>query len=129
WIDNARWQGVPFYIWGGKSLHKSAVDVNVVFKNGSRLHVGIQPDVTIALDSEKIISKKPLKDAYEQVILQGLKGNHAAFAHIEEQLAAWRLLTPVLEAGQESTLDFYEKGTRGPETSDQLLEANHEWIK
>jgi glucose-6-phosphate 1-dehydrogenase len=132
WIDNDRWRGVPFYIRGGKRMSKQSVDITIVYKDESVLHMSIQPQIIIELDSHQILSKKPTKDAYENVIYQGLKGNHAFFVHMDEQLAAWRLLTPVLnvwEQGFPDDFPNYKAGSNGPNAAEQLLILqNHHWL-
>jgi len=63
-IDNWRWQGVPFYLTSGKRLAKKLTQIIIQFKevpasifrhmfgehiNANRLILGIQPDETISL--------------------------------------------------------------------------------
>ncbi len=140
WIDNERWKGVPFYIRGGKRMPKQSVDIAIAFKNTdvtlpSILSIRIQPQIRIELNSHEILSMKPMKpikDAYENVIYEGLRGNHALFVHIDEVIAAWRLLTPILETWKNRIPeDFpnYKAGSNGPIEADLLLiPQNHHWL-
>jgi len=63
-IDNWRWQGVPFYIRAGKNLKKSSTEISIQFKSPplnlfgmeqkqipiNRLNIIIQPDEKICLE-------------------------------------------------------------------------------
>jgi glucose-6-phosphate 1-dehydrogenase len=158
-IDNARWAGVPFYIRGGKRLPKRATEIAVTFKTAQHgmasqppnvLFISVQPNSGVYL---KTISKEPsldnsvkavlvgyrlesintrhCPDAYERLLYDTLIGDRSLFVEGEEQLAAWRLLTPVLERWQSQTeaeVASYQSGTWGPEASEGLLRRNgHQW--
>jgi len=158
-IDNDRWMGVPFYIRGGKRLAKQTTEVVVNFKqsnlgsstNANALFFRIQPNAGIYL---KMSAKVPVldsvghtqpvvfgyqpdqyfktnsSDAYEKLLYDAFKGNHHLFVQSDEQLAAWRLLTPVLDQWKLSSgdLEEYESGSWGPSRSDFLLNENgHSW--
>jgi len=158
WVDNERWQGVPFYIRGGKRLAKQTTEIAVTFKKSplsstarpNILFICIQPNPGVFL---KTFSKVPGQDhhldplvfgyqpkaafglssaqAYERMILDCLKGNHRLFVTLEEQLAAWGLLTPLLEYWHtQAPADFpnYDAGTWGPDAADQMLyKRGHQW--
>ncbi len=157
-IDNPRWEGVPFYIRGGKRLAKQTTEIAIIFKkhafslhqDSNVLFIRIQPNAGIFL---KTVSKVPGLDhfiapvlfgynpeaifgksspeAYEKLFCDCIRGNSHLFVAVEEQLAAWRLLTPVLEywrkhATQE--ISTYDAGTWGPAAADYLLLQNgHQW--
>lgn len=130
WIDNNKWMGIPFYIRGGKRMPKQSLDIAIVFKT-SILHIRIQPEIIVAFESNKILSQIPTREAYQNILYAGIMGNRALFVHIEEQLAAWRLFTPVLQAWKENIpQDFpnYDSGSWGPKAADELLILqNHKW--
>ncbi len=71
YIDNWRWQNVPFYVRTGKYLHEKTTVINIIFKPApsfafpeeaaetwrrNRLTIGIQPDMSIKL---RFQSKRP----------------------------------------------------------------------
>jgi len=97
-IDNVRWEGIPFYIRAGKRLPKQTTEIVVTFKNRN-------PEINQAV-------------------------SNALFIEAEEQLAAWRLLTPVLNywKSQSENIKNYDAGTWGPLNVDKmLLENGHHW--
>jgi glucose-6-phosphate 1-dehydrogenase len=70
-IDNWRWEGVPFYIRTGKRLHEKSTELNIQFKRApdfafpkestetwrpNRLSIGISPEMDICL---RFQSKRP----------------------------------------------------------------------
>ncbi len=158
-IDNSRWKGVPFYIRGGKRLAKQTTEILVTFKKqplssseqeANALLIRIQPHAGIFL---KTLSKVPAmnkklkpvvfgykpdevfntssSEAYEKLIFDSAKGDDSLFVKADEQLATWRLLTPVLEHWKEhppKNFPNYEAGSWGPEAADKLLEQQgHKW--
>lgn len=154
WIDNARWQGVPFYIRGGKRLAKQTTEILVVFKKqgasqegeANVLLIRIQPNAGIFLKtmskvpgmhkqfSPVVFGYKPdavfstsSPEAYEKLIFDCAKGDSSLYVNGEEQFAAWRLLTPVLKHWEENQPDNfpnYPSGGWGPEAADRLLQAH-----
>lgn len=164
YIDNWRWDGVPFYIRAGKRMPKRATEIAITFKNAPHylfgsyeqivssnvLIIRIQPDEGISLRINCKVpgmeSKiQPVKmdfrygsffgasppEAYERLICDCMAGDNTLFAHIDEVLASWRLLTPVLELWQNNrTISFpnYESGTWGPVAAKDLLQQDgREW--
>lgn len=158
-IDNDRWKGVPFYIRGGKRLPKQTTEVAITFKNRNpltlqespnALFIRIQPNAGIFL---KTLSKVPMLDkslkpivfgynpdsyfeksspeAYEKLFYDCVRGDNSLYVEGEEQLAAWRLLTPVLDywkSNPHEKVQNYEAGTWGPSDADQMLQENgHRW--
>lgn len=158
-IDNSRWKGVPFYIRGGKRLPKQTTEIVITFKNRSPLNhpashnalfIRIQPNAGVFL---KTLSKVPMLDksikpivfgynpdsyfeksspeAYEKLFYDCIRGDDSLYVQGEEQLAAWRLLTPVLnywKSNPQEKVQNYEAGTWGPSGADQMLHENgHRW--
>jgi glucose-6-phosphate 1-dehydrogenase len=71
-----------------------------------------------------------LPEAYERLLLDVLRGDSTLFMRNDELEAAWRLVTPVLEAWEAnpSPPEAYRAGTWGPECSERLLaRARHTW--
>jgi glucose-6-phosphate 1-dehydrogenase len=71
----------------------------------------------------------PIADAYERLILDTIRGDASLFARGDEVEAAWKLLTPVLEAWKERPHDIqpYFTGTWGPEKATTLLDPGQSW--
>ncbi|MPN36736.1 Glucose-6-phosphate 1-dehydrogenase [bioreactor metagenome] len=57
--------------------------------------------------------QQELAQAYEQVLIDALKGDHRLFTSSEEVLASWKILAPVQKqwALEEKDLIFYEAGS------------------
>jgi glucose-6-phosphate 1-dehydrogenase len=124
--DDPRWRGVPIYLASGKNLDQKLTQIRVNFKKTSEaeanvLILRIQPREGIELDLwvkqpgyERRLHKKSLSfyyeqtftdrlpDAYEQVIVDAIRGSHSLFASSEEVLESWRILQPVI--------DYWHKG-------------------
>jgi glucose-6-phosphate 1-dehydrogenase len=160
YIDNWRWQGVPFFLRVGKHLSHRLTEVSVVFRpvplclfgrddicqdlEPNVLTIRIQPDAGMAL---KISSKKPgdvlevnpvemdfnysetydhpIKDAYERLLLDAVKGDATLFARRDEVEYAWRFVTPMLQSWEAETNKqpvFYAEGSEGPEEAVNLMD-------
>jgi len=155
-IDNWRWQSVPFYVRSGKHLAKKVTEVSIQFKKvplcvlseegacelpqPNTLVLRIQPDEGIRLSfstkvpgwDERIALANmdfrysafglPLPEAYERIIVDGLRGNPTLFWRADSVEAAWRVVAPLLEAPADAAAPFpYEPGSWGPGEADQLL--------
>lgn len=73
-------------------------------------------------------------EAYERLICDCLGGDPTLFTSIEEVIASWRLLTPLLDYWQtlhdSASFPNYAAGSWGPETSEKLLKkAGHRWLQ
>ena len=70
-----------------------------------------------------------IADAYERLILDAIRGDASLFARGDEVEAAWKLLSPLLEAWQERPGDVqpYFTGTWGPERAASLLGDGRVW--
>ena len=67
----------------------------------------------------------PRLDAYEKSLLDCIQGDHMLFWRQDAVELCWSFLTPVLEMveksdGQTNLLRFYEAGSAGPLTADEL---------
>lgn len=159
-IDNWRWQGVPFFLRTGKMLKRKATHIILHFKrvplllfpedqdiNPNRIAICIQPDEGVHLRFETKLpgegmrtapvdmrfhyksrfGENSLPDAYERLLLDALEGDPSLFARNDEIELAWSLVEPIL-GFRSSELHEYEKGTWGPESSDELLKrSGTEW--
>ncbi|CAG8622392.1 7499_t:CDS:2 [Funneliformis caledonium] len=126
WINNERWEGVPFILKCGKALNEQKAEIRVqfqdlpgnVFKDSPRneLVIRVQPNEAVymkmtsklpGLSMDTVISELDLTynrrfsdfkipDAYEALILDVLKGDHSNFVRDDELDAAWKIFTPIL---------------------------------
>ncbi len=127
YIDNWRWEGVPFYLRGAKRLPKRCTEIAIVFKKApgilfpkenksNVLAIRIQPDEGISLKMNCKVPGpsspiQPVKmdfkygaffgvtppEAYERLICDCMYGDSTLFARQDEVLHAWKLFTPLLE--------------------------------
>lgn len=161
YIDNWRWEGVPFYIQTGKNLKQSKTLVSICFKHPPKqffrdsqvkkmepnwIVFGIQPDESIKIE---MIAKQPgleintqqisldaamaeddntKIDAYEELLLDVVKGDRSLFLRYDEVKAAWDVVDPVLSAWAEQTdyIDTYVAGSWGPEGSQKMFDDPHQ---
>ncbi|KAJ7498904.1 glucose-6-phosphate dehydrogenase [Mycena latifolia] len=126
WINNPRWEGVPFILKAGKALNEAKVEVRVQFKDVTQgifqdiprneLVIRIQPSEAVYL---KMNTKTPglqtramatemdltynrrfadakIPEAYEALILDALQGDHSNFVRHDELDVAWKIFTPIL---------------------------------
>jgi glucose-6-phosphate 1-dehydrogenase len=163
-LDNWRWQDVPFYLRTGKRLARQASEIAIQFRGvphrsfppeasldwqPSRLIMSIHPDEGIVLRfqakhpgpkmhlqtvemkfnyQEAFAVRSP--DAYETLLWDVMKNDATLFMRADQVEAAWRLLTPVLDAWEVAPPgDFpnYAAGTWGPEDAQGLLAKGHNW--
>jgi glucose-6-phosphate 1-dehydrogenase len=64
--------------------------------------------------------------AYEELLLDALRGNSARFARQDYVEQAWRIVDPVL--GDRVLLHEYEPGTWGPPEANGLIAADGGWF-
>lgn len=155
-IDNPRWQGVPFYIRTAKRLHEADTRISIRFKKAPMqinnqdqnwLIIGIQPrecikmeiqskipglDIntrTIQLDAANRHESDDTVDAYEALLLELMQGNNANYLHISEAEAQWRLVDPVVKAWAEDRkpVHQYPAGSRDPEASKVIFESEDQF--
>jgi glucose-6-phosphate 1-dehydrogenase len=126
-IDNWRWNGVPFYLRGGKRLPKKGTEIAIIFKDApgvlfnvknesNVLALRIQPDEGIAMRINCKVPGpyspiQPVKmdfrygsyfgqsppEAYERLIWDCMQGDSTLFARVDEVEHSWRIFTPLLE--------------------------------
>jgi len=67
-----------------------------------------------------------LPEAYERLLLDVLRGDSTLFTRSDELEAAWRFVTPVLEAWEKLNIapEPYAAGSWGPGAADQLLQKS-----
>ncbi len=74
----------------------------------------------------------PIRDSYERLILDTVRGDASLFARNDEVEAAWALMTPILDAWRDLSCPLfpnYSAGSWGPAAVDRLLQNGTTWIK
>lgn len=128
-IANQRWQGVPVLLLTGKGLTRKLTEITINFKDGTRLRVGIDPHTGISL-SDGPSESTPAADAYELLLRAAIHGEQTLFASSQEVLAAWRIITPLLQAWAQDTEQpaTYQSGSWGsPELASLTRQADIPW--
>jgi glucose-6-phosphate 1-dehydrogenase len=166
YVDNWRWQGVPFYLRSGKKMKEKRSEIVIQFRRPptqifdvqagatelftNRLSVCIQPDEGMHL---RFIAKVPdrgmstapvdmdfhyrdafpgqdFPEAYERLLLDALHGDASLFARSDEIELAWKLIDGVRagwEGDRAPSLEIYEPGSWGPESSERLAGREGRW--
>jgi glucose-6-phosphate 1-dehydrogenase len=141
-IDNERWQGVPFYLRAGKGLPTTATEVIVRFKCPEQslapdcttaltdyYRFRISPEVMIAIGARikklgasfegapiELLAHQEARDQtdpYERLLTDAAKGDPMLFTRQDGVEESWRIVEPVL--GDPSPPREYARGTWGPE--------------
>ena len=153
-IDNARWDGVPFYIRAGKQLPVTCAEVMVQLKQpatavfdaagpgqANYLRFRLSPDVLISVGArvkvpgeamvgaatELIAHRHPGDEMtpYERLLGDALHGNAALFTSADAVEAAWRVVEPVL--GNAVPVSGYEPGSWGPLAAGKIMASGDQW--
>jgi glucose-6-phosphate 1-dehydrogenase len=126
----------------GKRLPEKTTEIAFFFKGvkqekGHALFIRIQPDPGIFLQKIQKTSEdarsfvrldepaaKPASDAYEKIFTDSLRGDASLFVQADEQIASWRLWTPLLEHWKSHPPQFpnYSAGTWGPKAAEELTD-------
>lgn len=126
-IDNERWEGVPFYLLTGKSLKNKTAQITIEFKQSNRYHYGkdsepnileikIQPDegITLHLNIKEpgVVDKISMvemdycqsclylfnsPDSYEKLLLDAISGDSTLFTRWDELQLTWKYVDSILE--------------------------------
>ncbi|HET6631109.1 MAG TPA: glucose-6-phosphate dehydrogenase [Rhodanobacteraceae bacterium] len=153
-IDTWRWAGVPFYIRAGKRLPITCTEVRVELKRPPQhlfsddhpqhpnyLRFRVSPQVQIAIgarakaagegmtgsDVELVVHDDTSDDMlpYERLLSDAMRGDASLFTRDDCVEAAWRIVDPVL--GNVVPLGFYEPGTWGPASAEDLIIGHDRW--
>ena len=133
-VDNKRWEGVPFFLGTGKALPKQISVIVIQFKDSphkifkgdvtpNRLVISIQPELEISLLFESKVPglhmhlqavdmdftyqdayTESLPEAYEALLLDVLEGDPTLFMRADQVEAAWKVVMPILDAWKKSPL-------------------------
>jgi glucose-6-phosphate 1-dehydrogenase len=131
------WKGVPIYITTGKAMHDKITEVVMTFKSDMstkpnklrfRIHPreGVDIDIvtrvpgydhrvaTHSLDFEYnsgVHGRQP--DAYEQVLIDAIRGEKFLFASAEESLTGWQIIQPAMDNWANSPeIALYSPGSK-----------------
>jgi glucose-6-phosphate 1-dehydrogenase len=88
----------------------------------------VQP-VSMNFEYENHFSAE-LPEAYERLLLDVMRGDSTLFTRSDELEAAWKFVTPVLQAWESSSSspELYPAGTWGPSAADRLIaETKNHW--
>jgi glucose-6-phosphate 1-dehydrogenase len=156
-IDNPRWQGVPFYIRTGKRMHEGSTAISIRFKKAPMelkegqqqnwLILSIQPKESLKLEIQtKVpgldIATRSLSmdgqlrqatddsvDSYETLLLNLMEGDASLFLHIDEVQAQWKLIDPIVKtwAEDKTPVHQYLAGSRDPKESGVIFESEDQF--
>ena len=142
WVDNDRWQGVPFILRSGKALKQDRMEIAVYFKNGqesSRLSSHESYDVlridldtdesnlelfqadkthgrslnTITFEAELPSQELP---PYGRLFQEAMSGNPRLFIRNDEVEEMWGIIQPITDGWTKKyvPLRTYRAGSKGP---------------
>nr|AGU90194.1 glucose-6-phosphate dehydrogenase [Rhizopus delemar] len=125
-VNNERWEGVPFILKAGKALNEAKVEVRLQFHRvaGSLFSQSPRNELVLRIQPKEAVyvkfnNKQPglsyqtiqtdlnlsydtrytdlsIPDAYESLILDVLRNDHSNFVRNDELQAAWKIFTPLL---------------------------------
>ena len=151
YIDNWRWQGVPFYFMSGKKMPYQCVEVVVKLKTPpvglfegetpGRIVMRLQPhahlDIQIDVKSPGMSEDVELAtlthrypdwlgvDGYEKLLYDALNADQSHFVHSEEVLESWRIVDNLLCTGEKCAIRtvpyLYHEGLWGPMHKTDLI--------
>jgi glucose-6-phosphate 1-dehydrogenase len=154
YIDNERWQGVPFFVRAGKCLAVTATEVLVRYKHSPRrvlderdspltdyYRFRLSPETVIALGTKvkkpgELMVGEPIEliahhqppdemEPYERLLGDAANGDGTLFAREDSVEAAWRIVDPIL--GSATPLTEYEPNTWGPPQVEHTLAPPGGW--
>ena len=145
YVDNWRWQGVPFYYMTGKKMPYQCVEVVVKLKappvglfegeTPGRIVMRLQPhahlDIQIDVKSPGLgeeVEKATLThrypdwlgvDGYEKLFFDAIHNDQSHFVHSDEVAESWRIVDDLLCTGDKCPVRtapyLYKEGSWGPQ--------------
>lgn len=99
-----------------------------------------RPDTTIEMrsvhmdfDYDEDFGCCLIPEAYERLLLNALEGDATLFTRSDGIETAWQIIDPILQTWESSStpsLDFYEPGSSGPDTANDLLaRSGRTWLQ
>jgi glucose-6-phosphate 1-dehydrogenase len=154
WVDNERWQDVPFILRSGKALNKERKEILIHFKNprrkGHRLpSKGAHNILRFNLDTDEInlellnieggtgMRRKPTSmDAqlssqdlppYARLFLEAMSGHSTLFIRNDEVEEMWNIIQPIADSWANNVvpLQTYRAGSPGPSLEGRNSEPHH----
>ncbi|PIN85048.1 MAG: hypothetical protein COV47_04180 [Candidatus Diapherotrites archaeon CG11_big_fil_rev_8_21_14_0_20_37_9] len=135
-IDNKRWQGVPFFLRAGKHMGGKLVSIYVKFKQSKKnlpdsIIIQVHPKSGIftiqrnkengASNTAKIHGPETgIEEEYEFLIKEAISGSKKIFLNMEEIEKSWKIIDKIRE--KKSVVFTYKKGSFGPEKALTLIE-------
>ena len=143
-VDNWRWEGVPFNVMTGKRMPYGCVEVIIKLKTpplklydgetGDRIVMRLQPNphLDIRMDMKAPGLKDDLElatltyaypqdravDGYEKLLYDAINGDQSHFVHADEVMESWRIVDDLLCTGDSCpirTVPYIYTGGWGPD--------------
>ena len=143
-VDNWRWEGVPFNIMTGKKMPYQCVEVVIKLKTpplklyegecGDRIVMRLQPnphlDIRMDIKAPGFTDELELAtlthaypqdravDGYEKLLYDAIHGDQSHFVHAEEVMESWRIVDDLLCTGDSCpirTVPYIYTGGWGPD--------------
>ena len=143
-VDNWRWEGVPFNVMTGKKMPYGCVEVVIKLKkpalqlyegeHGDRIVIRLQPNphLDIRMDMKSPGLKDDLEmatlsyeypqeraiDGYEKLLYDAINGDQSHFVHADEVMESWRIVDDLLCTGDSCpirTVPYIYTGGWGPQ--------------
>jgi glucose-6-phosphate 1-dehydrogenase len=145
-VNSWRWQGVPFYVRGGKCLPVTRTEVVAMLRRPPSLVEGVElpqnhvrfrlgPDFAISLgasikapgeafaaeavDLDVTHGRAGDLDPYEELLGDAMRGDSFRFAREDYVEEAWRIVDPAVGAG--TPIHEYEPGSWGPKEAESMV--------
>ena len=145
YVDNWRWEGVPFRVLTGKCMPYGCVEVVIKFKAppqqlfkgevNDRIVMRLQPHAHLdimmdiktpgmgeGVEPATLTHRYPDwlgVDGYEKLLYDAIEGDQSHFVHADEVMESWRIVDDLLCTGDKCpirTVPFiYHKGIWGPQ--------------
>ena len=150
-VDNWRWEGVPFNVMTGKKMPYGCVEVviklkapplklyegevkdRIVMRLQPNPHLDIRMDIKSPglnddLERATLTHSYPQDraiDGYEKLLFDAIGGDQSHFVHAEEVMESWRIVDDLLCTGDKCpirTVPFlYKEGSWGPQYKTQFM--------
>ena len=150
-VDNWRWEGVPFNVMTGKKLPYQCVEVVIKLKApplklyegeiNDRIVIRLQPnphlDIRMDIKSPGLGDDLELAtlthaypqeraiDGYEKLLYDAINGDQSHFVHAEEVMESWRIVDDLLCTGDSCPIRtvpyIYSQGSWGPVHKTQFI--------
>lgn len=151
YIENLRWDGVPFYLRTGKKLKKKETSAIIVFKKIPGLFSRLldctpQENIIgfkIAPENKIILSFQlrplggsllscpipttmewngPNLEAYETLFIDIIEGDHTLFIREDEIERAWEIVQPIIDFWRDNLeVPIYPEGSFGPREAEDFI--------